>query len=143
MMLHKLRFLGLAALLLLVGAGFATATPSPPGAKVFFVDLKDGETVKSPFTVHFGVSGITLAPAGTEAPNSGHHHLLINAKLEGEALKQPIPVDDHHLHFGKGQTEAVLTLPPGKYTLQLVLGDWGHVPHEPPVVSAPVSITVQ
>jgi hypothetical protein len=142
-MLRKFGFLGFAAILLVGAVGFATATPSAPGAKVFFVDLKDGDSVKSPFTVHFGISGMSLAPAGTETPNTGHHHLLINTTLEGDALKQPIPNDEHHLHFGKAQTETVLTLPPGKYTLQLVLGDWSHVPHDPPVMSAPITITVQ
>jgi hypothetical protein len=142
-MLRKFGFLGFAAILLVGAVGFAAATPSAPGAKVFFVDLKDGDSVKSPFTVHFGISGMSLAPAGTDTPNTGHHHLLINTTLEGDALKQPIPNDEHHLHFGKAQTETVLTLPPGKYTLQLVLGDWSHVPHDPPVMSAPITITVQ
>ncbi|MGP0061787.1 MAG: DUF4399 domain-containing protein [Beijerinckiaceae bacterium] len=142
-MLRKFGFLGFVAILLVGAAGFAAATPSAPGAKVFFVDLKDGDIVKSPFTVHFGISGMSLAPAGTDTPNTGHHHLLINTTLEGGALKQPIPNDEHHLHFGKAQTETVLTLPPGKYTLQLVLGDWSHVPHDPPVMSAPITITVQ
>jgi hypothetical protein len=142
-MLRKFGFLGLAAVLILGVAGLAAATPSAPGAKVFFVDLKDGDTVKSPFTVHFGISGMMLAPAGTETPNTGHHHLLIDTKLEGDALKQPIPNDDTHKHFGKAQTETVLTLPPGKHTLQLLLGDWSHVPHEPPVMSAPITIIVQ
>src|SRR5579883_406776 len=142
-MSRKLGLTVLVAVFLAGAAGTAIPTPSAPGAKVFFVDLKDGDTVKSPFTVHFGISGMTLAPAGTETPNTGHHHLLINAKLEGDALKQPIPADAHHLHFGKAQTEAVVTLPPGKYTLQLVLGDWSHVPHEPPVMSQPITVTVQ
>jgi hypothetical protein len=142
-MLRRVGFAILTAMCLMGVFSLAMATPSAPGAKVFFVDLKDGDTVKSPFTVHFGISGMTLAPAGTETPNTGHHHLLINAKLEGDALKQPIPADAHHLHFGKAQTEAVVTLPPGKYTLQLVLGDWSHVPHEPPVMSQPITVTVQ
>lgn len=93
--------------------------------------------------VLFGLVGLALAtpgmgvsPAGVEnQPNTGHHHLLVDATLEGDALKFPIPNDEHHLHFGKGQTETVLTLPPGRHTLQLVLGDWQHLPHEPPVMS--------
>ncbi len=135
--------LGLAALLLVGVIGCSMATPSAPGAKVFFVDLKDGDTVGSPVVVHLGISGMTLAPAGTEQPNTGHHHLLIDTKLEGEALKLPIPADANHLHFGKAQTEATVTLPSGKHTLQLVLGDWSHVPHEPPVMSEIITITVR
>jgi len=133
----------LAVACLFGGAGLAVATPSAPDAKVFFVDLKDGDTVKSPFTVHFGISGMALAPAGTETPNTGHHHLLIDTTLAGDELTQPIPADEHHLHFGKAQTETTVTLPPGKHTLQLVLGDWSHVPHEPPVMSKPITVTVE
>ena len=135
--------LGLAVTLVIGVIGLSMATPSAPGAKVFFVDLKNGDTVASPFAVRFGISGMTLAPAGTEQPNTGHHHLLIDAKLEGEGLKLPIPADANHLHFGKGQTEATVTLPPGKHTLQLVLGDWSHVPHDPPVMSEIITVTVR
>jgi hypothetical protein len=142
-MLRKFGFLALTAVLLVGSVGLAVATPSTPDAKVFFVGLKDGDTVTSPLMVHFGISGMTIAPAGAEAPGTGHHHLLIDAKLTGDELKQPIPADEHHLHFGKGQTEATVTLSPGKHTLQLVLGDWSHVPHEPPVMSAPITVTVQ
>jgi hypothetical protein len=142
-MLRKFGFLALVAVLLVGAVGVAVATPSTPDAKVFFVGLEDGDTVTSPLMVHFGISGMTIAPAGTVAPGTGHHHLLIDAKLTGDELKQPIPADEHHLHFGKGQTEATVTLSPGKHTLQLVLGDWSHVPHEPPVMSAPITVTVQ
>jgi hypothetical protein len=142
-MLRAMGFFGFAAVAFIAAVGLAIATPSAPGAKVFFVDLKNGDTVKSPFTVHFGISGMTLAPAGTETPNTGHHHLLIDAKIDGDALKQPIPADAQHLHFGKAQTEAVVTLPPGTHTLQLVLGDWSHVPHEPPVVSEVITVKVE
>jgi hypothetical protein len=124
--------------------GLALATPSAPGAVVYFIGLKDGDTVKSPFVVRFGLSGMGIAPAGVEnQPNTGHHHLLINAKLEDDELKQPIPMDENHLHYGKGQTEAVLNLPAGTYTLQLVLGDWTHLPHEPPVLSDRITIKVE
>jgi len=142
-MLHKSGIIGLSAFFIAFSAGFVLATPSTPGATVYFSDLKDGETVKSPFTVHFGISGMSLAPAGTALPGTGHHHLVIDTKLDGEALKQPIPLDAQHLHFGKAQTEATLTLTQGKHTLQLVLGDGMHVPFDPPVVSAPVTITVE
>jgi hypothetical protein len=118
-------------------------TPSPPGAKVYFINLKDGQTVTSPFLIQFGLSGMGIAPAGVDKPNTGHHHLLIDTTLSGDQLKQPIPMDDTHRHFGGGQTEATITLPPGKHTLQLVLGDWSHIPHVPPVMSPVINITVK
>jgi len=142
-MVRVLGFLGVAAISSIALVGLATATPSAPGAKVFFVGLENGATVKSPFIVHFGISGMTLAPAGTDTADTGHHHLLIDARIEGDALKLPMPADEHHLHFGKAQTEAVVTLPPGTHTLQLVLGDWTHVPHEPPVMSQVITVRVE
>jgi hypothetical protein len=78
-----------------------------------------------------------------QTPNAGHHHLIIDTQLSPEQLKQPIPADDQHRHFGGGQTETVLTLPPGPHTLQLVLGDWSHIPHNPPVMSPVIKITVK
>jgi hypothetical protein len=134
----------LAALFLLLPAQPAGAqTPSAPGAKVFFVNIKDGDTVKSPFKVEFGLTGMTIAKAGDETPGTGHHHLLIDTKLTEAELAEPIPADATHRHYGGGQTEATIELPAGKHTLQLVLGDWSHVPHKPPVMSAPITITVQ
>jgi hypothetical protein len=118
-------------------------TPSPPGAKVYIINLKDGDTVASPFKVQFGLTGMGVAPAGVEKPNTGHHHLIIDTQLTPEQLKQPIPSDAQHIHYGGGQTEAMITLPPGKHTLQLVLGDWSHVPNVPPVMSTPITITVK
>jgi hypothetical protein len=118
-------------------------TPSPPDAKVYFINLKDGQTVTSPFLIQFGLSGMGIAPAGVDKPNTGHHHLLIDTTLSPDQLKQPIPMDDTHRHFGAGQTEAMITLPPGKHTLQLVLGDWSHIPHVPPVMSPVINITVK
>jgi len=121
----------------------AAQTPSPAGAKVYIINLKDGDTVASPFKVQFGLTGMGVAPAGVEKPNTGHHHLIIDTQLTPEQLKQPIPADAQHIHYGGGQTEAMITLPPGKHTLQLVLGDWSHVPHVPPVMSTPITITVK
>jgi len=118
-------------------------TPSPAGAKVYFINLKDGQKVKSPFLVQFGLSGMGVAPAGVEKPNTGHHHLLIDTALTPDQLKMPIPSDDQHRHFGAGQTEAMITLAKGKHTLQLVLGDWTHIPHVPPVMSKVITITVR
>ena len=121
-----------------------TQTPSPAGATVYFINLKDGDTVDSPFLVQFGLSGMGVAPAGVEKPNTGHHHLLIDATaLTEEQMKEPIPLDDHHKHFGGGQTETMVTLPEGKHSLQLVLADWTHIPHVPPVMSEPITITVR
>ena len=121
----------------------AAQTPSPAGAKVYFINLKDGSEVTSPFLVQFGLSGMGVAPAGVEKPNTGHHHLLIDTKLTDEEMKAPLPLDDTHKHFGGGQTETMVTLPPGQHTLQLMLGDWSHIPHNPPVMSEPITITVK
>jgi hypothetical protein len=136
----------LALLAVFIVAGFVPAaaqTPSPAGAKVYFINLKDGDAVNSPFLVQFGLSGMGVAPAGVEKPNTGHHHLLIDTTLTAEQMKEPIPSDANHLHFGGGQTEAMVTLPPGQHTLQLVLADWTHIPHVPPVMSQPITITVR
>ena len=136
--------LALFAIFAVAGSSSASAqTPSPPGAKVYFINLKDGQELTSPFLVQFGLSGMGVAPAGVEKPNTGHHHLLIDTTLSPDQLKAPIPMDDTHKHFGNGQTEAMITLPSGKHTLQLVLGDWSHVPHVPPVMSDVITITVR
>ena len=115
-------------------------TPSPPHADVYFIDLKDGATVSEKFKVHFGLKNMSLAPAGSDVPNSGHHHLLVDTLLP--PLNRPIPNDFNHLHFGAGQTETELTLKPGPHTLQLLLGDKDHVPHTPPVMSARIHVNV-
>ena len=120
----------------------AKGTPSPKGAKVFFIEPKNGAEVTSPVTVKFGIEGMDVVAAGTDKPNSGHHHVLIDTKL-AETFEGPIPMDDNHKHFGKGQTEATLELKPGKHTLQMVLGDANHAPHSPPVVSEVIMVTVK
>lgn len=138
-----------AATLLAAAPVFAQGTPAPEGAAVHFVGLEDGDTVTSPVTLYFGLSGMGVAPAGTEAENTGHHHLLLNRAPFGEGefgaeeLVLGIPNDDNHYHFGGGQTQFTLDLPPGEHTLQLVLGDAGHVPHDPPIVSDVITITVE
>src|SRR5260370_26070737 len=146
MMSFNLR-LRLAAAFVAVTALVATVasaqTPSPPGAAVYFINLKDGDTVTSPFKVQFGLTGMGVAPAGSQNPNTGHHHLLIHTQLTPEQMKQPIPVDAQHRHFGGGQTEAVVTLPPGQHTLQLVFADGAHLVHEPPVVSPVITVTLK
>ena len=120
----------------------ADRTPSPPGAAVYIISPTDGATVSSPVTVQFGLKGMGVAPAGIEKDKTGHHHLLIDV-TELPPLDEPIPADDSHRHFGGGQTEVTLELPPGTHTLQLLLGDQNHIPHEPPVLSEKITITVQ
>ncbi|HUF08611.1 MAG TPA: DUF4399 domain-containing protein [Rhodothermales bacterium] len=116
-------------------------TPSPEEARVYIISPADGACVTSPVTVRFGLRGMGVAPAGTEVGGTGHHHLLINVE-KLPALDQPIPADERHLHFGGGQTEVDIQLSPGRHTLQLVLGDRFHIPHDPPVVSERITITV-
>src|SRR6202034_2113904 len=115
-------------------------TPSPPGAKEYFVDLKDGATIGTKSTIHFGLRGMGVAPAGSDRPNSGHHHLMVDVPTP--ALDHEIPNDFQHLHFGAGQTETELTLTPGEHTLQLVCGDKNHIPHSPPLVSDRIKVKV-
>jgi hypothetical protein len=123
--------------------------PAADNAQVYFVGLEDGARVTAPVTVRFGLSGMGVAPAGTEVEMTGHHHLLINRAPMGEGPDgaeewlYPLPADENHRHFGGGQTEVTLDLPPGQHTLQLVLGDMNHVPHDPPVVSDVITITVE
>jgi hypothetical protein len=116
-------------------------TPSPAGAELYIISPTDGATVKSPVTVKFGLKGMGVAPAGVTFENSGHHHLLIDTDLP--ALDAPIPADANHVHFGKGQTETTVELKPGKHTLQLLLGDQSHVPHDPAVMSKKITVTVK
>ncbi len=119
-------------------AGNSTA---PAGARVYIVSPSHGEVVTSPIKVVFGLSGMGVAPAGIEKDKTGHHHLLIDTAVPDLGI--PIPADDRHKHFGGGQTEATIELPPGKHTLQLLLGDFAHVPHNPPVMSEQITITVK
>ena len=109
---------------------------------VFFVNLSDGESVTSPVTVQFGINGMSIVPAGINKPMSGHHHLLINLENLPDMTK-PIPADKNHLHFGKGQTETIIELPKGKHSLQLLLGNYMHVPHEVPYLSEKIEIIVE
>jgi len=116
-------------------------SPSAPGASVGFANLADGDVVPPVFTVKFTISGMGIAPAGSDIPNTGHHHLLIDVDQLPD-LDKPLPANDHIRHFGKGQTEVQLELPPGKHTLQMLLADYQHVPHDPPVMSDRITITV-
>ena len=130
----------LASALAFAGVSLARE-PSAAGAEVYIVSPKDGATVKGPVTVVFGLKGMGVAPAGIKFDNTGHHHLLVDSDPPAD-LSQPLPATEKSIHFGKGQTETTLTLPPGKHTLLLVLGDSLHVPHEPALVSKKVTITV-
>lgn len=122
----------------------ASLTPlaAPKGARVFIISPKDGATVGRDVTVKFGIEGITLKPAGDATPDSGHHHLLIDADTLPR-LDRPIPADDNHKHYGKAQTEDVLHLTPGTHTLQLDLGDARHMQFDPPVASKKITIHVK
>lgn len=120
--------------------GAGGTTPSRPGAIVYFIDLKDGATIAPKTVIHFGLRGMGIAPAGSDKEDSGHHHLLIDSELP--PLDEPIPSDFNHLHFGAGQTEAEVNLPPGPHTLQLLLGDKNHIPHSPPVMSERIRVIV-
>lgn len=116
-------------------------TPATQGTELYFIAPANGAAITGPVTVRFGLKGMGVAPAGIQLPDTGHHHLIVDAGLP--ALDKPIPADANHIHFGKGQTETTLTLAPGQHTLQLVLGDHLHVPHQPAVVSQKITITVK
>ena len=131
-------------LVTVIAGGYALAqvvrTPSPANAKVYFIEPKDGATVKGPVHVVMGLSGMGIAPAGVNSPDTGHHHVLVD--LEKYDANAMMPMNEQYRHFGRGQTETMLELPEGKHTLQLVLGDRNHVPHDPPVQSARITVTV-
>ena len=114
---------------------------SPADAQVYIISPKDGAKVSSPVTVQFGLKGMGIAPAGVKIENTGHHHLLIDSDAPTD-LSQPLPASEKVVHFGKGQTETTVKLTPGKHTLQLLLGDSTHVPHNPPVLSKKITITI-
>ena len=116
-------------------------TPAPEGARVYIVSPQAGATVSSPVTVVFGLDGMGVAPAGVEKEKTGHHHLIIDADLP--SVDEPVPSDDNYRHFGGGQTQTTVELAPGSHSLQMIMGDHNHIPHDPPVVSEKITITVQ
>jgi hypothetical protein len=116
--------------------------PAPAGAMAYIIEPADGARVTSPVRVVFGLKGIGVAPAGVDRNDAGHHHLLVDAPMPTE-LGLPLANDEQHRHFGGGQTEVELTLAPGRHTLQMVLGDHLHIPHDPPIASSVVTIEVQ
>lgn len=140
--------IALGATLMMASTAMAQDTPAPADARAYFVNLADGDTVASPLTVIFGLDGMGVAPAGTEAENTGHHHLLLNRPPLGEGpegaeeLQYGLPADENHIHFGGGQTQVTLDLPSGQHSMQLVMGDLNHVPHMTPVTSDVITITV-
>ncbi len=120
----------------------AELSHAPESAAAYIIAPNDGDTVGKDFTVKFGLSGMGVAPAGVDKDNTGHHHLLIDV-AELPELTEPLAATDNIKHFGGGQTETQLSLAPGEHTLRLVLGNYSHVPHDNPVVSEPVTITVK
>ena len=133
--------LAVALLAMTALAGAVDQSPSPEQAAAYIISPADGATVTSPVVVVFGLKGMGVAPAGTDKANTGHHHLLIDSELP--ALDQPLPASAQLIHFGGGQTQTTVELEPGTHTLQLILGDQSHVPHNPPVVSEKITITVE
>jgi hypothetical protein len=116
-------------------------TPATEGASVFFITPADGATVTNPINIEFGIAGMEVVAAGNNQPDSGHHHLLIDTDLPDLGL--PIPATEHHVHFGDGSTSTQISLPPGEHKLQMLLGDYLHIPHNPPLTSAQITITVE
>ena len=126
---------------ILLTANIFVRTRSPENAEVYFISPVDNETVTNPVVIKFGLKNMRAVPAWINEENTGHHHLIINAELPD--LNLPIPNDDQHIHYVRGETETELTLPPGQHTLQLLLSDTSHIPHDPPVYSERISITVE
>ena len=133
----------LAATALSMGALGQDRSAAPAGAEVYFIALRDGEAVRGPVTVKFGLKGMGVAPAGVKFDNTGHHHLLIDTDLSELRLDAPLPATDKVMHFGKGQTETTVTLAPGRHTLELVFADYQHIPFDPPLHSKKITITVK
>lgn len=141
--MHKLVSVAVLASLMVAGAAWAQGTPAPGDAYVYIGWPNDGQVMPAgkPFKVWFGLRNMGVAPKDVKFPNSGHHHLLIDTELP--PMDQEIPSSRNHLHFGAGQTETTVELPPGKHTLQLLMGDDKHFPHKPPVYSKKISIIVR
>ena len=137
----RLLFPLFALLPLISMASDSIPTPASDGARVRIISPADGDELDGPVTVVFGLAGMGVAPAGVEKAGTGHHHLIIDAPLP--PMGKPIPSDEHYRHFGGGQTQVTLELEPGDHTLQLLLGDQNHIPHEPPVYSEVVTIHVR
>ncbi|KGE77532.1 DUF4399 domain-containing protein [Halomonas salina] len=133
----------LAAALPAVALAQMEPVAAPSDAEVYFISPEDGATVSGPVTVRMGLEGMGVAPAGTEAEATGHHHLLIDTPLEEVDLSQPLPSTEQTRHFGGGQTQVTLELPPGEHTLQLLFLDYRHLSFEPTVASEPITVHVE
>ena len=119
---------------------FGGETPSVPGARVYFINIKDGQTLKSPFLIQFGLtSEMGIAPALADWPDTGHHHLVIDSTITNMNKS----ISNKHIHLHKGQTEITLKLPTGKHTIQLFFADYSHIPHDPPVMSEIITVNVE
>ena len=142
--MSRTSFLFLIALAISWNAAFAEEpfSESPPGAKAYIISPKDGEVVGKTFTVRFGLMNMGVAPAGIKLPNTGHHHLLIDLENLPD-MEKPLTFSERVRHFGGGQTETEITLAPGKHTLRLLLGNYLHIPHKPPVLSEKITVTVR
>ncbi|MFK8027139.1 MAG: DUF4399 domain-containing protein [Gammaproteobacteria bacterium] len=138
-LLLSLFVLGLSAA---IHADSSLISKAAPDAKVYFIEPADGAVVGQTFSVKFGLSGMGVAPAGTDREHTGHHHILIDMEALPD-MTMPLPANDHVKHFGGGQTETTLTLTPGTHTLQLLLGNHLHIPHDMPVMSEKITITVE
>ena len=136
-------FLALGVTLMTAFAVAQERTAPAPDAEVYFISPQNGATVHGPVTVRFGLKGMGVAPAGVKFENTGHHHLIVDTDFSELKLDAPLPMTDKILHFGKGQTETTLTLPPGKHTLQLVFADYLHKSFDPPLHSKKITITVE
>ena len=123
-----------------VSLGAIELSPSPTNASVYFISPNNEESLNGKVTVKFGLKNFGVAPAGIQIQNTGHHHLIIDAELP--PFNMPIPADKNHIHFGKGQTEVELELSKGEHTLQLLLGDFRHIPHDPPIYSKRIKIFI-
>ena len=130
----------LALLAFAVPAAALERTPAPEGGEVYIISPEDGAMLESPVTVLFGLKGMGVAPAGVDKEGTGHHHLIVDAPLP--PMDQGIPADENYIHFGGGQTQATVELEPGEHTLQLIVGDLNHYPHEPAIVSEQITVTV-
>jgi hypothetical protein len=137
------RWISALALCAITAAALAQdRAPAPAGAEVYIISPKNGATVHGPITIRFGLKGMGVAPAGIKFDNTGHHHLLIDTDVADLNLDAPLPATDKVVHFGKGQTETTLTLPPGKHTLELLFADYLHLSFNPPLHSTKITITV-
>lgn len=133
----------MAAALALPALALAQSMPAPEGAEVYFITPADGATVANPVTVQFGLRGMGIAPAGAEWDDTGHHHLILNLDPSDIAMDESLPATENIVHFGGGQSEATLDLPTGTHTMWLLVGDHTHTPHDPPVMSERITVTVE